>query len=532
MKVDWSTNTFARLTGYTEVEIDARGGLESLVHPEDRTAFIAGYGAIAANRSRNVEFRIIDAHGQTRWLFLSIRPVWSESEQRVVQALGAFQDITERKRYEEQISQLAFYDSLTSLGNRRLLLDRLTRFVEDPPTESHILTVIYLDLDRFKLVNDTLGHEIGDALLIQVAERLRACVRDGDLLTRLGGDEFAVVLPSTNEEQAACVAQRMLDQFDPPFQVAGQDVRVGISVGIACYPRDGEQVGTLLQHADIAMYAAKAQGNRYRIYHPTLHTYREEQLQIESDLRAAIDNDDLTLHYQPIRDLRTNTIERVEALVRWIHPTRGPISPGVFIPIAEESGLIRALDRWVLRAGMMQAACWAQSDTPLVVAVNLSTVSLQERDLTAYVRACLAETGAPSSHLVIEITESAAMRDPSTTIGILNELRGMGTQIALDDFGRGYASLNYLASLPVDTVKVDREFVAEIGVNQKHEGVLRALITLCRSLGLTVVAEGVETDAQLRWLMAEGYDQAQGYFIGRPAPAATLAAAAPPVAAV
>ena len=520
MHVAWSTGALTRLTGYTLDEMAACNGLEGMVYPEDRAAFIAGYRAVVENRTRELEFRIVDAQGELRWLHSSIKPIWSASEQRVTSAIGALQDITERKRYEAQVTQLAFYDALTGLVNRRGLLDRLTQLLDEPGTT---LTIAYLDLDRFKLVNDTLGHDAGDALLLQVAARLRACVRDADVLARLGGDEFAVVLVGMHEEQAVRVVRRMIEQFDAAFRIVERDVRVGVSVGIACCPRDGTHVGTLLQHADIAMYAAKAHGNTFCVYNASLHTYREEQLQIESDLRHAIDTNELVLHYQPICDLHTGAIVRAEALARWNHPIRGVIALGVFIPIAEESGLIRTLDRWVLRAGLLQVAAWARAGAQTAVAINLSTVSLQERDLTDYIRECLLQTGAPPAQVVIEITESAAMRDPTITVGVLDELRALGMRIALDDFGRGYASLNYLASLPVDTVKVDREFVAEIGNNHKHEGVLRALVTLCRGLGLTVVAEGVETEAQLQWLTTEGYDQAQGYYIGRPLPAAALA---------
>ncbi|MCU0495109.1 MAG: EAL domain-containing protein [Chloroflexaceae bacterium] len=478
--LDWVTeDPFTRITGYSLAELESYGGWRSMFYHEDRHMLEEGMRVLLRGEIYVAEQRIITRQGEMRWLLHYARPEWDEQGQRITAILVAAQDITSRKQHEQQIERLAYYDPLTGLANRRLLHNRLTTMLHDANQHNGSLAVLYLDLDRFKAVNDTLGHDVGDELLVQVAERLRACVRTSDVLARLGGDEFAVLLPDAHEGQAAMVARRMLEQLDPAFTVRAQTMHVSGSIGVACYPRDGVLMGDLFQHADIAMYRAKLRGGQYQLYHPSMHTYRQEQLQLEAELRQAIDADELTLHFQPILDLHTGTLQRVETLVRWPHRTRGLVPPGQFIPMAEESGLIRPLDRWVVRAALAQAAHWVSSGQPRHVAINLSVHSLQDGDMVEYV--------------------------------------------ALDDFGSGYASLSYLKQLPVDIIKADRSFVQGIGRDQKDEGVLQALLALGKGLGLTMVAEGVEQEEQLAWLRQAGYDQAQGFLLGRPAPAEALA---------
>jgi diguanylate cyclase (GGDEF)-like protein/PAS domain S-box-containing protein len=427
-------------------------------------------------------------------------------------------DITERKAYERQIEQLAFSDPLTGLANRRWLYEAGARALAE--AEAGTLALIYLDLDRFKAFNDNLGHDVGDALLVQVTARLRAGIGDQGLMARIGGDEFAVLLCNTITGAALSVGKRLLELLHQPFEIQGHRVHLSGSIGIAIGPLPGQPFSTLITHADIAMYRAKRNNRGIEVYDPTGGAPSTEQIQLEAELRQALQNEGLVLHYQPVMDIDAQTLFAFEALVRWPHPVRGLLPPVAFLPLAAEVGLSHELDDWVLRTALRQAATWAEMGFPRTVTVNLADTALQQMHFLEYVQDLLAANHVSPECLIIEVTEQTALRDLALTTEVLSGLRRLGVRIALDDFGTGYASLTHLRELPVDILKIERIFTSGIGHNPKDEAVLRAVLALGEGLELAIVAEGVETEAQLRWLRAAGCRHIQGFLIGRPEPAA------------
>ncbi len=421
-----------------------------------------------------------------------------------------------------KLAKLANFDPLTGLPNRALFTDRLGQALLKAERAKSNVGLLFLDLDGFKLVNDSLGHSVGDTLLRAVGERLKGCIREGDTAARLGGDEFTLVLATlTNAEDAARVAQKVLDALSAPFFLNGRAVHVGASIGITTYPADGDDVEHLVKHADTAMYHAKHLGkNRYHFFTRELNSRVLEQLHLENDLRRALERGDISLAYQSRVHLASGRTTSVEALARWDHPERGPVSPGVFIPLAERSGLIHKLGRLVLVQACRQAKRWQQAGKPVRVAVNLSVFQLQQAGLVADVAAVLNETGLDAALLELEITESAAMSDVETNIETLTELRDMGIYLSVDDFGTAYSSLNYLKRLPIDSLKIDQSFVRDIGSNAADAAIVRAVVALGKSMNFTLIAEGVETETQLAFLRDLACDEAQGYLFSRPQPAA------------
>lgn len=439
-----------------------------------------------------------------------------------------FTDITERKAAEAEVARLARHDVLTGLPNRALFHETLARSLADIALRGGACAVLYLDLDGFKSVNDSLGHQAGDELLRRVAAGLRRAAGDG-AVARLGGDEFAV-LSDGGAAEAAALAERLIALFDSPFSVAGHRVGVGLSIGIALAPEHGMDAEPLYRRADLALYRAKAEGRgTYRIFTPAMDEEAEERRMLERDLRQALDDDTLSLHYQPQVDGYTGALVGFEALLRWTHPVRGSVAPSVFVPLAEETGLIVVLGDWVLREACREAAQWAQ---PLKVAVNLSPRQFQKPDLPESVLAILAETGLSPDRLELEVTESIIINDMARAVGILRRLKGYGIRISMDDFGTGYASLATLQAFPFDKLKIDRSFVAQLGTGPQAAVIVRAVLSLGRSLGMGVVAEGVETHAQMKFLTEEACGEMQGYLFGKPRPIADYAAAvgAPAVA--
>ncbi len=430
----------------------------------------------------------------------------------------------ERRQAEEQLTRQALYDALTSLPNRTLLNDRLQQAIAVARRSSDSLGLLLLDLDRFKDVNDTLGHHAGDDLLQQVGGRLQHVLRASDTVGRLGGDEFAIVLPGIDDPTA--MAKKILCALESPFSVEGHSVAIGASIGVATFPDHGEDAPALLRRADVAMYAAKRGRCGYTVYAEEHDQHSLERLALLAELRDALTRDELVLHYQPKVALGVGEVIGVEALVRWQHPRRGLVGPDQFIPLAEQSGLIRPLTSWVLRAALEQVRAWQKAGPVVPVAVNLSPQSLQEQDLAREVETLLLETGVEARLLEVEITESAYMAHPQAVIATLEQLRALGVRVAIDDFGTGYSSLSYLMQLPVDEVKIDRSFVRGMVENERHATIVRSIIELGHSLGLRVVAEGLEDERTLRWLQSMECDAAQGYYLGRPAPAQDYAAAA------
>jgi diguanylate cyclase (GGDEF)-like protein len=416
----------------------------------------------------------------------------------------------------------ALHDGLTGLPNRSLFKEHAERAIRSAQRTESVVAFLLMDLDRFKEINDTLGHHQGDRLLQEVGPRLAAVLREGDLLARLGGDEFAVLLPRlTSASQAADVAERLTAAFDPPFEIGGMTVQVSPSVGVACWPHHGADIETLVRHADVAMYLAKDAGAGYDVYSEDRDRWSPERLSLSSELRLALEREELAVYYQPQIDLRTFEVSGVEALVRWEHPTRGMQSPSEFVPVAEQSGLIKPLTLQVLNASLRQCHEWQRSGLDLTLAVNLSLRVLLDRSLPNDVANLLAKWGVDASRLQFEITEGAVISDPCA-LAVLEELDAMGTQISIDDFGTGYSSLAYLKRLPVHAIKVDKSFVLGMGHDADDATIVRSTIDLAHNLGLEIVAEGVEDEESLSKLVALGCDCVQGYYISQPLPGAEL----------
>ena len=420
-----------------------------------------------------------------------------------------YTDVTKRRQAEAYIAKLASEDPLTGLPNRRVFRSSIEK-VSSSGDKRTDFAVLFLDLDRFKVINDTLGHRIGDMLLIEVAKRLQQSLQNGEVLARLGGDEFAIVIPSfTSRAALATAARSIVELVAQPYDIDGHRIRSAVSIGIAVGPKDGNDADDLLMAADLALYAGKTSGRgTYCFYEHSMNEELNDRRQIETDLREALEQQRLHLAYQPIIDLRRNAIAGFEALARWDHPTLGAISPAVFVPIAEDSGLILLLGEWALREACTQAVQWPNN---LRVAVNLSPVQFSLPNLAEVVVRVLAETGLEPHRLVLEITERLFISDTEKTLGVLHRLKAIGVGIAMDDFGTGYSSLSSLRSFPFDKIKIDRAFVVDLGENSQNSVIVQAVIIIARALGMTTVAEGVETAAQQRLLAALGCDEAQGY---------------------
>ena len=434
------------------------------------------------------------------------------------------EDITERKKNETKFHQLAYYDPLTGLPNRALFLDRLQKALAAADRSKQSVALLFLDLDNFKDINDTQGHEFGDSLLKEAARRLTGCIRAADTLARLGGDEFVVMLAARDQETAGTTALRILDSFRPPFEIEGRLTYASFSIGIALYPDDASDMEGLLRSADTAMYRAKSRGREnYQFFSPEMNREIVEKVALESALRQALEQEALTLCYQPQWDLKAGNRGTVEVLARWRHPELGDISPARFIPLAESSGLIFRLGEWVLRSACTQAKVWAEAGCPVErVAVNISGHQLRQTDFPDLVGRILAETKLDPASLELEFTESVLMEQTGQTVAVLGVLKEMGIQLSIDDFGTGYSSLNCLKHFPVDRIKIDRAFVAGIDRDPGDTAIVAAVIALARTLKINVLAEGVETRDQLAFLQGNGCNEVQGFLLGAPMPAAEL----------
>jgi diguanylate cyclase (GGDEF)-like protein/PAS domain S-box-containing protein len=450
----------------------------------------------------------------------------SERLSRLVQAVAAqFGGILQKKHMEQRLHYMAHYDVLIGLPNRVLVRDRLSQAIAEAGRHGRLLGVAMLDLDRFKTVNDSLGHAWGDRLLTEVAARLRRAVREDDTIARLGGDEFTLILCDMAQlDDAARVAQKILACFAEPFRIDEHELYVNISMGMTLYPLDDSDVDGLLRNADIAMYRAKDQGgSTFQFHTPEMTARIRDRVALEYDLRGALSRQEFELYYQPIVELATRRMVGVEALIRWHHPQRGLVSPLDFIPLAEETGLIVDIGAWVLRAGCEQIVAWRREGRPpLRLSVNTSARQFQQADLDAVVARVVQETGCDPAALDLEITESLLI-DNATVVMTLRQLHRMGLRLSIDDFGTGYSSLSYLRRFPVDHLKIDRSFVQDITTNDDAKAVAVAIITMAHALGIKVIAEGVETEEQLAFLWANQCDMAQGYHLGHPLPAAELA---------
>ena len=430
-------------------------------------------------------------------------------------------DVSERKELEDQLIHEAFHDALTKLANRALFKDRVTQALVRRPTGSTV-AVLFLDLDGFKEVNDSLGHAAGDDLLIKVAERLGAAVRPEDTVARFGGDEFAVLIESVPDQAAAEeFAQRVIAGMEHPVTIEGREIHIRGSVGIAVAGADASDTDQLMRNADLAMYHAKSAGAGYASYDPQMHSGLIARLQLEADLRRALDNDEFELHYQPTIRLDDGGVVGFEALLRWRHPSRGLVPPAEFVSLAEATGMILPIGQWVLTEACRQAAEWVATDPDrsLTMAVNVSGRQFGQDDFASLVERVLADSGLAPERLCLEMTESVVMNDTEENLALLTRLKEVGVKLAIDDFGTGYSSLSYLRQFPVDTLKIDRSFVERLGQQSDDATLARTIVQLGQSLGMSTVAEGIEHSDQFQALRRMGCERAQGFYFSRPLPA-------------
>jgi PAS domain S-box-containing protein len=506
------------------------------IHEDDKKALDRALERASTGDTADVELRIRRPDGMQRTLMVHAE---SNSQARKNNLLGTMQDITDRKKADEAIRKLAFYDQVTGLPNRTLFREHLSMAMHHARRNGTKIAVLFLDLDNFKRINDSLGHVAGDQLLQEVSSRLQLSIRSTDLaatdassperknaskhsLARLGGDEFTIMLVDIkNEKQINIVSDRILESLNEPFMLAGNRVVVTSSIGIAIYPEDGDEIDTLLKHADAAMYQVKSNGrNGVFFYDDQLRRQSKNRLQLESELYHALEHDEMALFYQPKVAVNSLQVAGFEALIRWIHPERGMIPPLDFISVAEDSGLIIPMGKWVIRTACRQHQTWLEAGFgPINISVNLSCHQFADRQLLHAVRETLEETGMQPKHLEFEITESVLMQDADTAMLVLGEMKKMGMKISIDDFGTGYSSMAYLKHFPIDVLKVDRSFVMNLPDDEQEATITTAIVKLAHALALGVVAEGVENAEQLQFLSDLDCDQIQGYLFSPPVPA-------------
>jgi diguanylate cyclase (GGDEF)-like protein/PAS domain S-box-containing protein len=510
----WTTDRDARFTaiaGGALTELDMRA--EALI---DQSCEVLLSEHLLEDVFAGESLRIVTARGE-RWLRHHVEPLRDEHK-RVVGAVGVSLDITELKRAQQQLFDTAHRDGLTGLPNRLSLEQRLHAVLETATMDDRRFALLYIDLDRFKTINDTLGHGVGDGVLREVAARLRETLNPRDVIARPGGDEFIILLPQiANVGDAEAAAQRVVRAFKTPISVQGRELFISASVGAAVFPEHGRGAEALVGHADAAMYRAKRMGgNRCAFYDAGLESAANDRLTLENDLWHAIGRDELQLMYQPIMDLTSQRMVGCEALVRWNHRVRGMIEPAAFIPIAEETGAIVALDRWVLREACGAAMSIRRTIPDFRIAVNLSSRDLRENDLPDAVADVLLEFDLPPAALTLEITEHAALDD--SVLPTLRRLSALGVRVAVDDFGVGYSSLAYLKRLPINGLKIDRAFIADVASDSYDQAIVGSIVTVAKALGLHVTAEGIETEEQIAFITSLGCDEAQGFYFGHPQP--------------
>jgi len=518
LEFTYVNDSLARLFGYGDHNLLIGRSLCDLYEPQEQVRFITSIVPLVEQRGRwRGEATGLRRDGVNFPQEISLTAIGASGMVCVVR------DITERTYAEEQIKHLAYHDALTNLPNRLLFKDRLTVALSHAQREGARLAVLFLDLDRFKVINDSLGHNIGDQLLQAVAARVQACVRDSDTVARLGGDEFTVLLPRLHRsDDAAPVASKIIEAIRYPFHIEGREFFITTSIGISLFPEDGTDAESLIKNADTAMYQAKEVGrDNYQLFNALVNANALQRIALEHGLRKAMTSDELEVHYQPIFDLRTGRTTGMEALLRWTHPQMGSITPATFIPLAEATGIMIPIGSWALREACLQAKAWHDAGYSwLSLAVNLSVTQLQQVDLVDRVRTILKETEFPAASLELEITESSAMQSPETSIRTLYELKKLGIRISLDDFGTGHSSLSYLKRFPIDTLKIDQSFVHDITTDPDTAAIVTAIIAMAHSLRLKVIAEGVEFDEQANFLRHHGCDQMQGFLMTPPVVAA------------
>ncbi len=514
-------NACVRMTGYTREELLGRAPDLLLAHERNQPAMVKLRTAIKNGTGGSAAIRCYRKDGSMFWNELSISPV-ADNEGQITHILGVMSDITDRKRFADQLLYQATHDQLTGLPNRNLMQDRLEQAIAHAKRNDTNCGLLLLNVDRLKAINESLGHRFGNQVLKSVAERLTNSARSCDTIARLSGDEFVVVLPELNDaDEMLVVAQRVLNSFSEGFSVEAHELTITCSIGGCAFPKDGSDTESLLRNADIAMGRAKQKGkNRFEFFTEKMNVNAIERLKLENDLRHAVENNELFLHYQPRVDLSNGEIVALEALVRWQHPSRGLIPPGLFIPVAEEAGMIHHIGDWVLHAACEQIRAWEQQNlSSIAVAVNLSALQLQRRELQNEIETALRDYNIGGKRLELEITESSVMENAADTVHVLEQLKALEVQLAIDDFGTGYSSLAYLRRFPFDYLKIDRSFIANLTQEPDEASIARTIIAMAHSLRMKVIAEGVETEAQARYLQRNHCDEMQGYLFSKPVPA-------------
>jgi len=470
------------------------------------------------DQPRNFDNRILPIEINSMGVYSSHN---ENHDKKFIGTYGIARDITDRIEAEEIIRFQAYHDMLTRLPNRTLLNDRLNQALTHARRNDTNLSVMFLDLDRFKMINDTLGHIVGDHLLQAVAMRLRHCLREGDTLARLGGDEFTLLLPEVqSKNDAEQIARKIIKSLTLPFKIDNHELFVSTSIGISHYPEDGDSIESLIKHADIAMYSVKGSGkNGYQFYDNKMINAYSAHLSLENDLRRALDDEQFEVYYQPQINIETHEVFAMEALIRWNHPERGMISPGEFIELAEETRLIKQIGNWIIKHACAELKRWRTMGLNNVrIAINVSSIQLEQSDFVDFVLSVLHENNIPGKYLEIEITENTLMHDTDDGILKLRELSNHGVKIAIDDFGTGYSSLNYLKRLPIDTLKIDQSFIRDMSKSEEDSSIIKAIIAMAKGLNLNIISEGVETQAQLEQLKAWRCKNMQGFLFGRPMP--------------
>lgn len=486
---------------------------------EDRDIFAyAIQHAFSTRKEYMVECRINTQRNDVIWTESKINPIMDE-EGNVTKLLLITRDVTDRKQSEETIHHLAYHDALTDLPNRRMYVQQLSKEMMQAKRFQSSLAVLFLDLDRFKDVNDSFGHDVGDMLLIEASKRLQACLKPGDVVARLGGDEFTIMQNQLlDRNEATALAEQIMYQLQRPFELDGHVFNVSCSIGIALYPQDGDNPEDLLKRADTALYTVKSRGkNGYDFFDPSMEAKSLERILMENEMRKAIEQEQFQIYYQPKIDIATSAMTGMEALVRWVHPELGIIPPNRFIPIAEETGMILALGEWILKQACKQNKNWHDQGYTLKVSVNLSARQIYQKDLIEMIKDILQETKLSPHWLELEITESIFVKMEEAT-AVLQQIRDIGIQISIDDFGTGYSSFSYIKSLPVDTIKIDASFIRDIHHNQESQAIVKAIVTIAQSLNMNVIAEGIELHDQVAALKENGCDHGQGYLFSKPLP--------------
>ena len=518
--ITYQSPSVRRMLGYEPEDLEG-SSLYDLIHPDDALRVRNLLASVAA-ASTVIEAQL-KHHGES-WLHVEMTPTDLSDDTNVAGIVLNTRDVSERRAFEEQLTHQAFHDTVTGLANRALFRDRVEHALERQARDDRSLAVLLMDLDDFKAVNDSLGHAVGDRLLVEVGHRLKALVRGADTVARLGGDEFAVLMEDARDEEAAEAADRIVDGFKKPFDLEGRDVIVRASIGIDIVHPSGpvhQGAEEVMRNADVAMYTAKAEGKgRYQVFEPTMHGSVIKRLELRADLLRAVEEGEFVLHYQPILELNSGDLAGFEALIRWQHPRRGIVPPLQFIPLAEETGMIIPIGKWALQEACREALVLQQLSRrrrkPLTMSVNLSVKQLQEPDLVADIGQILRETGLDPATLTIEITESVMMADTEFSVTRLHALKTLGVQLAVDDFGTGYSSLNYIRRFPIDSLKVDRSFVDGVGDGGEVSALTEAILHLSRVLRLRAVAEGIETSEQLDRLLQLNCELGQGFLFSRP----------------